>query len=77
MAANAVAKPQMRNLGMRAWTIAAVASTATASCFAVWFKTNVVEARKKHYKEFYDNYDDDAAFESMRKAGVYKGFEPS
>lgn len=70
-------KPQLRNWGTRQWAIGLAASLVVSCSFAVWFKINVLEARKKHYKEFYENYDDDKTFERMKKAGVFKGFEPS
>lgn len=67
--------PQLRGAGKRAWGIALVSSLTASALFAVWFKKNVVEARKKHYKEFYDNYDDDKEYEKMKQAGIFKGFE--
>lgn len=67
--------PQLRGGGKRAWGIALVSALTLSAVTALWFKTNVVEARKKHYKEFYDNYDDDKEYESMKKAGIFKGFE--
>lgn len=60
---------------MRAWAICLYSSLAGSAAFAVWYKYNVLEARKKHYKDFYDNYDDDKAFAGMKAAGVFKGFE--
>lgn len=71
----AVAKPRLRNLGIRAWSIALGTSIFAASAFAVFFKTYVLEARKRHYKEFYETYDDEKEFAAMKKAGLFKGFE--
>lgn len=68
-------KPNLRNYGKRQWGACLFAGLAASAAFALWFKVNVVEARKKHYIDFYNNYDDDKAFESMRKAGIFKGFE--
>lgn len=70
-----VAKPRLRNLGMRQWGMALAFSLFASGAFAVWFKINVVERRKNHFKEFYENYDDNAAFQSMKEAGVFKGYE--
>lgn len=71
----AVNKPRLRNIGKRQWTICVSFSLLASSVFAVWFKKNVVEARKKHYKDFYDNYDDDKEYQAMKAAGIFKGFE--
>lgn len=70
-------KPQLRGAGMRKWTAGGAFSLLAACSFALWFKFNVLEVRKKHYKEFYENWDDQKEFEAMRKAGIFKGFEPS
>lgn len=69
------AAPQLRGLGMRAWSRVLYGALATSCCFAVWFKINVVEARKQHYKDFYENYDDEKVYNGMKRAGVFKGFE--
>lgn len=71
----AIRKPRLRNLGKREWGIGLVASLVASATFATWFKINVVEARKKRFAEFYETYDDDKAFASMCKAGIFKGFE--
>lgn len=70
-----VKKPQLRNLGKRQWSICLYTSLAVSSLFALWFKKNVVEARKQHYKDFYDTYDDEKTYQAMKAAGVFKGFE--
>lgn len=72
---SAVVKPKLRNFARTEWTRCLFGSLAVGSLFAIWFKINVVEARKKHYASFYENYDDDKEYEAMRKAGVFKGFE--
>lgn len=71
------AVPQLRGGGRRQWAIGLFASLAVSMSFAVWFKYNVLEPRKRSYKEFYDNWDDEKEFEAMRKTGIFKGFEPS
>jgi hypothetical protein len=69
--------PQLRGGGKRQWGIALAASLVASMSFAVWFKYSVLEPKKRMYKEFYDKWDDDAEFERMQKAGIFKGFEPS
>lgn len=70
-----MAKPQLRGAGKKAWTICLGLSLVTGAAFAVWYKTNILEPRKKQYIDFYNNWDDEKEFEAMRKAGVFKGFE--
>lgn len=72
-----LAKPNLRGAGARQWGYGGAFSIFCGCAFALWFKTNVLEVRKKHYKEFYENWDDQKEFEAMRKAGIFKGFEPS
>lgn len=69
--------PELRGAGMRQWKYALLASLGVSMSYAVWFKYYVLEPKKKMYKDFYDNWDDDFEFERMRKAGIFKGFEPS
>lgn len=70
------AKPQLRGAAQKQWTIGLAFSLAASAAFALWFKTNVLEARKKHYASFYETYDDEKEFEKMKAAGIFKGFEP-
>lgn len=72
---SALPKPRLRGLAIREYSIWLYGSLGVCGLFALWFKKNVVEARKKQYKEFYENWDDDKHFEAMKKAGVFKGFE--
>lgn len=73
----AVAKPQLRGHGFRLWTMGGVFSIAAAFATALILKYNVLEKRKIHYREFYEQWDDEKEFQAMRKAGIFKGFEPS
>lgn len=75
--AKTLAKPQLRNGGKRTWGIALGISILASCSFAVWYKKRVLEPRKKHYRDFYDQWDDDKEFAAMQKAGIFKGFEPS
>lgn len=68
-------KPRLRNLGKRQWATCLFVALAASGTFALWFKINVVEARKKHYIDFYENYDDDKEYARMKAAGIFKGFE--
>lgn len=70
-----VKKPNLRGFGTRQWGMCLAFSLVASSTFAVWFKKNVVEARKQHYKDFYDTYDDAKEYNAMKAAGVFKGFE--
>jgi len=70
-------KPQLRGAGMRWWKRAGASSIVIACSYALWYKVRIMEKRKAHYKEFYENWDDNKEFEAMRKAGIFKGFEPS
>lgn len=70
-------KPRLRGLGQRQWAICLGLSLAAGASFALWFKVNVVERRKQHYIDFYKDYDDDKAYQSMKDAGIFKGFEAS
>lgn len=72
-----VNKPKLRGAGHRTWAIALGVSLLASCSFAVFYKYKVLEPRKRHYQEFYEKWDDDKEFEAMRKAGVFKGFEPS
>lgn len=69
------AAPQLRGLGIKAWSRVVYGAVGVSCVWAVWFKKNIVEARKQHYKDFYETYDDDKAYEGMKKAGIFKGFE--
>lgn len=73
----AIAKPQLRGAGKRWWSMGLALALGSACTFAVWFKYQVVEKRKKHYKEFWENWDDQKEFKEMREAGIFKGFEAS
>lgn len=67
--------PRMRGLGQRWWGIGVLFALGVSGTFAVWFKYAVVERRKRHYKEFYEQWDDDKEYQAMKEAGVFKGFE--
>lgn len=77
MSQTAIAKPQLRGAGKRAWGFGLAVALGASAIFAVWFKYQVVEKRKKHYKEFWENWDDQKEFREMQEAGIFKGFEPS
>lgn len=69
------AKPNLRNIGKRQWGLGLGLSLIASAAFAVWFKYNVLEARKERYKRFHETYDDEANYQAMKRAGVFKGFE--
>lgn len=72
---SAVAKPRLRGLGIRSYSIFLYGSLGVSSLLALWFKKYVVEARKKQYKDFYETYDDEKEYAKMKAAGIFKGFE--
>lgn len=70
-----VTKPQLRNLGVTAWSKCIAFSLIVSGAWALYYKKYILEARKKQYADFYENYDADKEYEAIKKAGLFKGFE--
>ncbi|CAH1255334.1 COX6C [Branchiostoma lanceolatum] len=70
-------KPQMRGLLIshlkRHGAIALVFSMGVTLAY----KLAVADPRKRHYEEFYKNYDVKREFEAMKEAGIFNCARPS
>lgn len=68
-------KPQLKGLGLRAWTRVLYTSVFLSAGLAVFLKYAYVERNKKKINDFYKNYDVEKEYQLQKKAGIFKGFE--
>lgn len=68
-------KPQLRGLGLKAWTRVLYGSLALSCSMAIFLKYALLERHKNKIKNFYETYDVEGEYQKMKQAGVFKGFE--
>lgn len=68
-------KPKLRGYAMQSYSRAFCFSLAAACATAVYLKYNLVEARKKEYRDFFSQYDVEKEYQAIKAAGIFKGFE--
>ncbi|XP_078619891.1 cytochrome c oxidase subunit 6C-like [Branchiostoma floridae x Branchiostoma japonicum] len=70
-------KPQMRGLLISHLKKHGAVALVFAMGVTLAYKMAVADPRKRHYEEFYKNYDVKKEFEAMKEAGIFHSARPS